>query len=737
MKTTRSNPLRRLFLLAALLSSSLLANGQEDSSPQSLPLVPNTDFELDADSNGWPDNWARPKTGGNWVEEDGNRFIELTSTTPGETVMLYQEIPVPSYVKAIEMSWKQRITGLKIGSKAWFDARIMMEFMDAGRNKVTPSPKSPNFRKDTDGWVSQKTTFLVPEGATTLKFMPCLFQVESGTYAIDDLVLRPVDPQPLLGEQAATTAASREKAQSDLAKRSEKASQRLATTGSLVPGWDHEGAYANKKNVASENGNHYLKMVSTTPGKMVVDYREIDIPSGTEALKLSWKQRVTGLKKGTKPWFDARIMMEWKDASGNKIKAKPSPPYNQRDTDGWVEKSTSFLVPEGAATLIFMPTLFNVAAGTFEIDDIVLVPTDPAPILARAAERERQKAAKFVPAEEPNRAKWPKMLKVVGNRLHDTDGNEVWLQGVNAGGLETLPADEQPVKSLMVAIEDWNANCIRVPIKENFWWGQSDFQKDGGKQYREIIDKMITLAANRGAYVVIDLHRYRAPKEIHAQFWKEFATRYKDHPAVLFDVLNEPHGISWEIWRNGGFVGTKSGVDESAFLTDEEKKKNQGFESIGMQGLVDAVRSTGAKNIVIAGGVEWCNDLSGVVNGYALDDQGGNGIMYSWHTYNWHKGWEEKVLGAAAKYPIFLGEVGADPKKMGFIPAEIQEDPATFVPDMLGFIQKYKINWTGWCFHPYATPRMLLDWDYTPTPFWGVPAKEALHGKQFEMKRMR
>ena len=77
-------------------------------------------------------------------------------------------------------------------------------------------------------------------------------------------------------------------------------------------------------------------------------------------------------------------------------------------------------------------------------------------------------------------------------------------------------------------------------------------------------------------------------------------------------------------------------------------------------------------------------DLSGVLNGYALEDASGNGIMYSTHVYPWKKGWQKSFLDAAAKYPIFVGEVGADVKKMDFLPLEVQEDPYTWVPDMLG-----------------------------------------------------
>jgi len=111
--------------------------------------------------------------------------------------------------------------------------------------------------------------------------------------------------------------------------------------------------------------------------------------------------------------------------------------------------------------------------------------------------------------------------------------------------------------------------------------------------------------------------------------------------------------------------------------------------------------------------------------------------MYSSHIYPWKKGWEKKVLEAAAKYPIFVGEVGADIKKMDFLSSESQEDPATWVPDALGMIQQYHLNWTGWSLHPAATPVLIQDWNYTPTAYWGLPAKQAISGQQFALKKTR
>jgi hypothetical protein len=735
---------RYVYGLITLLTCFHIVSARANSA-----IVANGNFEADQDANQWPDKWPVMKAGGSWVEEGGNRFLRLTQTSPGATTMMYHEIAIPAGVEALEMTWRQRITDLIPGKQAWFDARIMMEFMDAGRNKASPSPGAPYSRKSTDGWVEKSASFLVPTNAAILKFMPSLFQVEAGTFDLDDVVLRPIAAAPLIEAQKAAKAAQAEKHANQEMRRRDKAAAVLAEHGSLIPNGDFEtssknngipdgwGALKDGSAWVVEDGNRFMRIHADAPGKMLMVYRTYDIPAGIEAMELKWRHRISGLKVGEKPWFDARIMMEFLDAKGEKLSAKPSPSYAQRDSEGWVDRSTMFLIPSNAVSLVLMPCLFNVKSGTYELDDFSLKPADPAPLYAAAAKRELEIKARYVPPEEPNPSRWPKEIRVVGNRLHDPDGNEVWLQGVNAGGLETLPQDDQPVKSLVVAIDEWKANCVRVPIKENFWYGDSPYQQDGGKYYRDKIDFMVTLAANRGAYIVLDLHRYRAPKQEHADFWKDCAARYKDHPAVLFDILNEPHGISWEVWRNGGFVENEGAVDESAFLTPEEKEANRGFHSIGMQALVDAVRSTGARNIVIAGGLYWCNDLTGVVNGYALDDPTGNGIMYSWHTYNWHTDWATRVLPAAEKFPIFLGEVGADIKKMGFIPLEDQEDPYTWVPDMLGFIQKHRINWTGWCFHPRATPVMITDWSYTPSPFWGQFAKDALSGKQFEMKRMR
>jgi hypothetical protein len=482
-----------------------------------------------------------------------------------------------------------------------------------------------------------------------------------------------------------------------------------------------------------EDGNHFLRLVSQKPGEMVMLYQEVRIPANVKALEMKWRMRVSELKKGKQAWFDARIILDFKDAEGRKLKSAPAPSMGA-DTKGWVERTVRFLVPEGAVVLELMPTLFQVERGTLDLDDLTLHAIDAEPLLA-ARKAEEEKSLAKIPVVEPQREKWPQELHVEGNRVLKKDGQRIWLQGVNVVSLEWSARGEQVMKAAEVALDEWKANVIRLPVTEDFWLGKG--ANDGGAGYRRIVDNMVNLAANRGAYLLLDLHRFRAPRAEHVEFWKDAAARYKDHPAVLFDLFNEPHGTTWEAWRNGGFVEEKSGDEDNFAAGADKPKAAKGFQAVGMQALLEAVRSTGARNVVLVGGLDYAYDLSGMAQGFALTEKGGNGIVLSTHIYPWKKGWQEKVLVVAEKHPIFVGELGANTKKMTWLKPEWQEDAATWVPAMLGLIQKHEFHWTAFSFHPKAAPHLLSGWDFAPTPEWGEPVKRALSGEKFEVDRAR
>ncbi|MEZ6123699.1 MAG: hypothetical protein R3C49_11045 [Planctomycetaceae bacterium] len=337
---------RLLIVPVLLLNCRIPAYGQDNST-----FGPNGTFESDADDDHWPDGWATAQDAA-WIEEQSNHFLRLTSPAADRMVMLYQEINLPDGLQAIQLTWKQRITNLKVGKNSWFDARIMLEFLDADRQKVVPTPSAPATRNDTDGWEEKRTQFLVPEGARILKFMPCLFRVNSGTFDLDDVSLQAIDPEPL--KVAAREAAEQrlQKLTADAAKRRARAAAVLNKEGSLLtngdfeaegkqPGWPDQWGRPKSGEWGQESGNRFLRLTAAKPGELVSVYRTVDIPEGTQALELSWRQRISGLKKGEHPWHDARIMLDCLGIDGKKLK-QPSPPYAQKDTDGWVKNQHSF-----------------------------------------------------------------------------------------------------------------------------------------------------------------------------------------------------------------------------------------------------------------------------------------------------------------------------------------------------------------------------------------------------------
>lgn len=490
-------------------------------------------------------------------------------------------------------------------------------------------------------------------------------------------------------------------------------------------GWPDDWPQSKETSWEVENGNHFLRLKVLEPGKLVMVYRQIPLKPEHKRLQLTFRTRYTDVKRGKDSWHDARILLDFKDAQGQKMKSDAKAPYFNGTSKDWREVKVEFNVPDGAKTLEFMPSLFQAQSGVFDLDDIQLIS-----IAASAASTADSKPAP--PVIVKGNGKLPEQLKVAGNQLQTASGKTVWLQGLNVPSLEWSTRGDNVLRSVTVGIDDWKANIIRLPVHADRWFGRASDQKDSGKSYRELVDQAIEAAETRSAYLILDLHHYRAPKDESIEFWRDAAARYKNRPSVIFGLLNEPHGIPWEVWRNGGVVDEKAKSDAPA----ENNEKQTTFTSPGMQKLVEAIRETGANNVLLAGGLDWSYDLSGILKGFALTEKGGNGIMYDVHVYPWKSGWQEKFLNVAEKYPLLLGEVGCDSKPMPFIPAAQHKDPYVWGPNMLGCIQEHKLHWTAWCFHPSATPRVISDWDYTPTPFWGAFVKSALHGGSFRLNKV-
>jgi endoglucanase len=315
-------------------------------------------------------------------------------------------------------------------------------------------------------------------------------------------------------------------------------------------------------------------------------------------------------------------------------------------------------------------------------------------------------------------------LKAVGNRLETPEGQAVRLNGVNIPSLEWGQGDHL-FESLKVAVGNWRANVIRLPLSQDRWFGHMRERRDGGVSYRRTVHAFVDKAASLKCYVILDLHwsdagvwgqnigQHKMPDEHSAEFWAWAAAEFANQPAVLFGLYNEPYGVSWDIWRNGGNVS-------------EDNKGAPGgklqYHTPGMQKLLEVCRARRSRNVIVAGGLDWAYDLRGIADGYALNDSKGNGVVYDTHLYpmkQWYthgntksQDWDRLVMGAGAKFPVMIGEFG--------------DGKDDYARKVLEFGNKNNLPWVAWCLHPAARPVLIEDWQYTPSAF-GAVVKEALH----------
>ena len=334
----------------------------------------------------------------------------------------------------------------------------------------------------------------------------------------------------------------------------------------------------------------------------------------------------------------------------------------------------------------------------------------------------------------------PPDLKVNGKYLQTvSDGTIVRLAGVNICGNEWSAASYGPpggfggdmVQSVNAAISTWKSNCLRIPLNQDFWFGYSNGSSSSSatqnttyqNNYQTNIDNIVNAASAKNAYVELDLHwsgngawgssvsakQQNMPDDHSTNFWQDVATRYKNNPAVLFNLYNEPKDDSWSIWKNGGQSGS-------------------GFHTPGFQSLVTTIRNTGANNVIVVGGLAWAYDMTGIASN-AINDPTGHGIAYEAHIYD-NKGagepgiWNTNVTAAVtAGFCVIIGEFG--PNNNG---SQDNGGCTPFESDLIKWIDgsntaNYEYPALGWSFNTDAPPKLIADWNFNPTvKQTGIPA---------------
>jgi hypothetical protein len=170
---------------------------------------------------------------------------------------------------------------------------------------------------------------------------------------------------------------------------------------------------------------------------------------------------------------------------------------------------------------------------------------------------------------------------------------------------------------------------------------------------------------------------------------------------VAFDLFNEPYPDratssatdAWKCWRDGG---TCPGIS---------------YEVAGMQDLVDAVRGAGAKNVVMAGGLAYSNDL-GQWNAYKPSDPTGN-LAAAYHVYNFNSCasescWNSTLAPVAAQAPLVAGEIGEN------------TCAHAFTDQVMKWFDDHGLSYLGWTWNTWdcsSGPSLISAYDGTPTAY--------------------
>jgi uncharacterized protein (TIGR03437 family) len=312
-------------------------------------------------------------------------------------------------------------------------------------------------------------------------------------------------------------------------------------------------------------------------------------------------------------------------------------------------------------------------------------------------------------------------LSVSNNLILDATGQPILLRGVGMPGLNLANPDDvarQTVAAMnahtfTVLRERWNSNCIRLPVASRIW------QRDG-QAYLDQVAAIVKQANDAGLLVVLAEYEDAASGAADATglpsldvmaFWQAWAAFFKDTPMLIFDVFNEPLAANipghvdskrqtsdWQFWLHGG---TTSG----------------GARVASMQDLVDAIRSTGAQQLIAVPALHDTLDFQGITPDLLIQD---NGIIYEVHPFYDHALTDEqrdanfgKLAGA---YPVYAGAWG--------MPFDSNQAACTAIPpnvltagsilfQTLSYFDFRHISWTAATFSP---PELILDFtDYTPT----------------------
>jgi hypothetical protein len=284
-------------------------------------------------------------------------------------------------------------------------------------------------------------------------------------------------------------------------------------------------------------------------------------------------------------------------------------------------------------------------------------------------------------------------------------------------GIFDGPSDDASI----AAMAAWHGvNTVRVPLNEDCWLGINGYPNAGfsAARYQAAIQAYVQKLHAHGLYAILELH-WSAPGTFGATgqeampdadhsptFWSQVATAFKADPATIFDLFNEPTGVSWTCWRDGCSANSGNRLGT--------------WQVAGMQSLVSAVRNARATNVIMLGGLNYSNDETGLLPYKPADPA--NQLAASFHVYNFNPCktaacWDAEVAPVAAAMPVIAGEIGED------------DGSANFINAVMAWAEPKAISHLAWTWDTWGCGNgavLISDYSGTPCPGYGAGYKAHL-----------
>ena len=230
-------------------------------------------------------------------------------------------------------------------------------------------------------------------------------------------------------------------------------------------------------------------------------------------------------------------------------------------------------------------------------------------------------------------------VSAYGNALTivDKDGYPYQLHGASTHGLGFDVGYTFVNKSAFQSVRDeFGVNTIRLAAYPRQYGGYTT-STQAAAAMDTYIQNGVKYATELGMYVIVDwhVHEYN-PNETKTEaleFFRKYATMYKDYDNVIFEICNEPTGTNW--YNNG------AGNDIYTYADS----------------VIRLIRSCGSDALIICGTNTWSQDVEDVAKKPIND----NRTLYAFHYYSGTHGesYMTKVENAInAGTPIYISEYG-------------------------------------------------------------------------------